>query len=309
MARSGPHPDGEPSSGRVRCQFGRPWYVVSRCDLAEVDTPANHVLAIESIKAAAALVTEDLLSFYSGDQPGHVPGILPGPPPDGDYYWWLGGAMWGTLLDYRAQTSDHSHDTTIMQGMTFQVGDDKDYNPKNWSASMGNDDQAFWGFAALVAAETGFTNPATDTNVDWLALAQAVFNEQSSVDRRVNDTNVGSNCNGGLRWQVYRTNNGFDYINTIANACYFNIGARLARYTEDDMYYSMINSTWELLTRLSYIDAQGNIYDGAHEEDNCTIINHAQFSYNAATLIQGAAVMYNFVSREPLSCRRKENEH
>jgi mannan endo-1,6-alpha-mannosidase len=39
------------------------------------------------------------LSFYDGDQLGRTPGILPGPPPDGDYYWWQAGAMWGTLLD------------------------------------------------------------------------------------------------------------------------------------------------------------------------------------------------------------------
>jgi mannan endo-1,6-alpha-mannosidase len=276
---------------------------LSRCDSTNVNIPPPLTTSwLESVKAAAALVAEDLLSFYSGNLPGQVPGILPGPPPNGDYYWWLGGAMWGTLLDYRAQTNDDSHDDIIMQAMTFQVGDDKDYNPKNWSASMGNDDQAFWGFAALVAAETGFTNPPSDTNLDWLGLAQAVFNEQTSIDRRVNDTGMGSNCNGGLRWQVTRTNNGFDYMNTIVNACYLNIGARLARYTEDDTYATKINTTWDLLTRLGYIDDSGNIYDGAHEEDNCTIINKAQFSYNAATLIQGAAVMYNYVSHGPISC-------
>jgi hypothetical protein len=51
------------------------------------------VITIASIKQAASQVAEDLLSFYVGDQPGMTPGILPGPPPDGDYYWWIGGAM------------------------------------------------------------------------------------------------------------------------------------------------------------------------------------------------------------------------
>jgi hypothetical protein len=73
-------------------------------------------------------------------------------------YWYNGGAMWGTLLDYRYYTGDKSYDATIMQAMTFQSGESKDYMPKNWSASMGNDDQSFWALSALVAAETGFDN-------------------------------------------------------------------------------------------------------------------------------------------------------
>ncbi|KAI1364352.1 family 76 glycoside hydrolase [Xylaria arbuscula] len=247
-----------------------------------------------SIKKAAALVAEDLLSFYHGDEPGWVPGILPGPPPDGDYYWWQGGAMWGTLLDYRNVMGDDTYDDTIFQALQFQVGDEKDYNPANWSASMGNDDQAFWAFAALLAAETGFKNP-DDDQPQWLALAQAVFNEQTTLDRRVD--NSSSNCNWGLRWQVYRTNNGFDYINTVANACYFNIGARLYRYTDNSTYGELAEKTWDLITRLEYISDEYDVYDGAHLPD-CTGVNKAQFSYNAAMLLQGAAYMYNVTEKD-----------
>ncbi|GAW22684.1 hypothetical protein ANO14919_122270 [Xylariales sp. No.14919] len=242
----------------------------------------------ESIKKAAALVAEDLLSFYRGDEPGWVPGILPGPPPDGDYYWWQGGAMWGTLLDYRHVMNDSTYDDTIFTALQFQVGDDKDYNPLNWSASMGNDDQAFWAFAALLAAETGFRDPSS-TQPQWLALAQAVFNEQTHIDRRVDD---GGNCDWGLRWQVYRTNNGWDYINTVANACYFNIGARLARYTANSTYVDLAEKTWDFMWRLGYITKDYDVYDGAHEP-NCTEINKSQFSYNAAMILQGAAFLYN----------------
>ncbi|TGJ86415.1 hypothetical protein E0Z10_g2357 [Xylaria hypoxylon] len=241
----------------------------------------------ESIKAAAALVAQDLLSFYRGDEPGWVPGILPGPPPDGDYYWWQGGAMWGALLDYRNVMGDTSYDDTIFQALQFQVGDEKDYNPANWSASMGNDDQAFWGFSALLAAETGFRDPSS-SQPQWLALAQAIFNEQTHLDRRVE----GGNCDWGLRWQVYRTNNGWDYINTIANACYFNMGARLARYTDNSTYGELAEKTWDLMWRLGYISEDFSVYDGAHEP-NCTSINKAQFSYNAAMIMQGCAYMYN----------------
>lgn len=57
--------------------------------------PCLHVysLSTEAVKMAASEVAEDLLGFYRGEEPGWVYGILPGPPPDGDYYWWIGGAM------------------------------------------------------------------------------------------------------------------------------------------------------------------------------------------------------------------------
>ncbi|KAH8682116.1 family 76 glycosyl hydrolase [Xylariales sp. PMI_506] len=240
------------------------------------------------LSSTAAEVLEDLLTFYHGDEPGWVPGILPGPPPDGDYYWWQGGAMWGAILDYRYRTGDTTYDDIVTTAMLFQVGDGRDYNPRNWSASMGNDDQAFWALSAMLAAETGYTDPAKD-EPQWLALAQAVFNEQTSMDRRV----ASGNCEWGLRWQVYPSNNGYDYINTIANACYFNIGARLARYTLNDTYKDLAEKTFDLLQTLEYVDADWNVYDGAHLPD-CTNINQAQFSYNAAMLLQGSAFMYNY---------------
>lgn len=74
---------------------------------------------------------------------------------------------------------------------------------------MGNDDQGFWGMTAMIAAETGFEDPPPD-GPQWLALAQAVFNDQSDMSRRAPD----GNCKWGLRWQAYQTNNGWDYINS-----------------------------------------------------------------------------------------------
>ncbi|EMR62175.1 putative glycoside hydrolase family 76 protein [Eutypa lata UCREL1] len=238
--------------------------------------------------AAAALVAEDLLTFYPISTPGWVPGILPGPPPDGDYYWWQGGAMWGALMDYRAHTDDDTYDDTISTAMLWQVGPDKDFMPVNWSASMGNDDQAFWALSAMLAAETGFPDPPED-QAQWLALAQAVFNEQTQPERRVDS----GTCEWGLRWQVFSTNNGYNYINTIANACYFNIGTRLARYLDNTTYSDLADRTFTLIHDLGYISDAWDVYDGAHLP-NCSDINKAQFSYNAALLIQGCAFMYNY---------------
>lgn len=86
-----------------------------------------------------------------------------------------------------------------------------------------------------------------------------------------------------------------DICIAIANACYFNIGARLARYTNNDTYMELAARTFDIMQKLSYIDSDWNVYDGAHLPD-CTDINKAQFSYNSAMLLQGAAFLYNYVS-------------
>ncbi|KAF3762016.1 family 76 glycoside hydrolase [Cryphonectria parasitica EP155] len=245
----------------------------------------------QSIRDNAALVAYDLLAtFYQGNQTGKIPGILPGPPPDGDYYWWQGGALWGTMVDYWHYTGDESYVNTTKEALLFQTGPDNNYMHPNWTASLGNDDQAFWGLSAMLAAETLFPDPPADDARQWLALAQAVFNTQAHPDRH-DDT-----CNGGLRWQIPVHNNGYNYKNTISNACFFNMGARLARYTSNSSYYSWAYDTYDWLKKLQYIDDEYNVYDGAHVGTNCTDVNKAQFSYNVGMLLQGAAFMYNYTA-------------
>jgi hypothetical protein len=98
-----------------------------------------------------------------------------------------------------------------------------------------------------------------------------------------------------LRWQVYPYLTGYDYKNSIANGCFFNLGARLARYTSNDTYAKHAESTWTWIQSVGLMDANYNIYDGAHIETNCTDINKVQFSYNMAVWLLGAANMYNYV--------------
>lgn len=231
------------------------------------------------------------MSYYHGDDPGQTPGILPGPPPDGDYYWWEGGALWGTMVDYWHLTGDTTWNNLTQNSLIFQAGGpDYSYQPDNWTLSLGNDDQGFWGMSAMLAAENNFQDPPAD-DPGWLALAQGVFNTQASPDRH-DDT-----CNGGMRWQIPPTNKGYDYKNTIANGIFFNLGARLARYTNNATYADWATKTYEWLEGVGYVDAEYNVYDGAYTGTNCSIINEAQFSYTAAVLLQGAAFMYNYVSK------------
>lgn len=94
-------------------------------------------------------------------------------------------------------------------------------------------------------------------------------------------------------------NNGYDYKNSIANGAYFNIAARLARYTGDASYAEEAESTFQWLRDVGLVDEHYNVWDGAHTGHDCKDINRAQFSYNAAILLQGSAFMYDVVSQQP----------
>jgi mannan endo-1,6-alpha-mannosidase len=110
-------------------------------------------------------------------------------------YWWESGAMWGSLIDYWHYTGDTSYNDVISAGIQHQVGEHLDMMPSNWSQSMGNDDQGFWGMTAMLAAETNFPNPPS-TSPGWLALAQAVWNTQVTRLKLEEDPTTGY-CNGG----------------------------------------------------------------------------------------------------------------
>ncbi|KIH87419.1 mannan endo-1,6-alpha-mannosidase [Sporothrix brasiliensis 5110] len=270
--------------------------VAARTALAALEVDLDNS---DSIIAAAKLKAYDVMTYYKGNLSGQIPGILPGPPPVGEYYWWQGGALWGTMIDYWHYTGDTTYNDEVMQALQFQTGPPQNmYMPYNWTASLGNDDQSFWGMSALLAAEVGFENPPADAP-QWLALAQAVFNSQTTPIRRDDQ------CGGGLRWQITPLNNGYNYKNSIANGCFFNIGARLARYTRNDTYAQWAAETWDWVEGVGLIDAQYNIYDGGHTDKNCTDINRAQFSYNAAIFLQGAAFMFDY-TQDPVWKTRVE---
>jgi mannan endo-1,6-alpha-mannosidase len=233
-----------------------------------------------------------MMTYYKGNLSGQIPGELPGPPPNptitnAGYFWWECGAMFGSLMDYWYYTGDSTYNDVVSQGMLFQVGANADYLPQNQTNGMGNDDQAFWGMAAMTAAELNFPNPPPD-KPQWLALVQAVYNTQLARFDNL--------CGGGLHWQAFPFLNGYSYKNSIANGCFFNIAARLAAYTNNGSYAIQAEKTWDWVTAIGLIDDQYNVYDGTDSNQNCTTINHEQFTYNSAVFLLGAATMYNFVS-------------
>jgi len=192
----------------------------------------------------------------------------------------------GALIDYWYYTGDDKYNDIITQGMLFQVGPGRDYMTPNQTLTEGNDDQGFWGMAAMSAAEYKFPNPAPD-QPQWLALAQAVFNTQAFRW----DT---EHCGGGLRWQIFTWNNGWNYKNSISQACFFNLAARLALYTGNASYAAWADKTWDWMVDRGFIDAKYNIFDGAYIETNCTVLTLWQFSYNPGAFLLGAAALYNY---------------
>ncbi|KAI1460387.1 glycoside hydrolase family 76 protein [Annulohypoxylon moriforme] len=237
-----------------------------------------------SIKSAAALVAEDLMTFYPGNNPGEPVGIFT-PPPEGKYYWWTGSILWNALLDYRNHTGETKYDEDISESLLFQRGPNDNYLPLNWSATIANDDVASWALAAAEAEGIGFQEPG-QTNPNWLTLAKNVFYNLRDGDRRVDD------CEGALRWQIYPYNNGYNYIAASANIFYFNLAAQLAHLTGDQTYEDAADGAYKILENLGFINSKYDVYDGAQVSD-CTAVNKAQFSSNAAMLLQGVAFMYS----------------
>ncbi|OAR03037.1 hypothetical protein LLEC1_04049 [Akanthomyces lecanii] len=235
----------------------------------------------QSVKDTAKGLADDMLSFYSGNKLGGTPGLLPTP-----YYWWEAGAMLGALIDYWYYTGDDEYNDLVSEGLLFQVGTNRDYMPNNQTLTEGNDDQGFWGLAVMSAAEYNFPNPPAD-KPQWLELAQAVFNTQAARW----DT---ADCNGGLRWQIYQWNKGYDYKNSISQACFFALGARLALYTGNQTYADWAERTWDWMWGTGFINNETYyVIDGAAIGDNCSTYSPYQFSYNAGGFILGAAAMYN----------------
>lgn len=211
--------------------------------------------------------------------------------------------MFGSLINYWEYTGDDSYNPTVKQALEFQRGEDENYNPRNQSKNMGVDDQDFWAFAAMDAAEAGFPD-SDDKNIpSWLTLAQAVFNFQKTLWDN-------ATCGGGMRWQVYSFNPGYELKNTISNGGNFQLAARLARYTGNQTYADWADQMWNWMEKSPLFQTQDNIlyiWDNTNADNNCIDVEHFVWSYNYGTMLMGAANMYNFTNgAEPWGQRVQE---
>lgn len=163
---------------------------------------------------------------------------------------------------------------------------------------QGNDDQLHWGLTAMTAAERSFPLPS-GTSATYIELAKGVFNDMTGP--RWNT----STCNGGLQWQFNPANAGFYYKSTITNGAFFQLAARLARYTGNSTYSDWAEKTYDWIAGIGLIDGDYNVYDGAGDGSNCTGLDHDQWSYNVATMLLGAAVLAN-TSTDPIWATRAQ---
>ncbi|KAK9381101.1 glycoside hydrolase [Kockiozyma suomiensis] len=233
------------------------------------------------------------MSYYNGNTSDGTVGKFVSP-----YYWWEAGGAWGSLLDYWFYTGDETYNSQLSEALLANVGPNWTFMPKSEVTTEGNDDQAFWGFVSMAAAERNFTNPPSGSP-QWLSLSQLVFESMAARWDTVY-------CGGGLRWQIFQFNNGYDYKNTISNAGLFMMAARLARYTGNDTYVEWAEKVWNWLDEVNFIDTSVYyFYDGASTSDNCTDISKYQWTYNAAIFLAGSAYLYNYTENTIWSDRVK----
>jgi mannan endo-1,6-alpha-mannosidase len=240
---------------------------------------ADNALLLDSLKTAAKTVASDMIDYYNARDSKDIPGKFDGT-------WWEGGSMFMVLIQYWWLTGDTQFNAAIQEGMYWQKGDD-DFFPSNYSQYLGNDDQVFWGLAAITAAELNF--PEQTNQPSWVSLAQGVFNTQ--VPRW--DT---SSCHGGMRWQIWPYQSGYTTKNAISNGGLFQLAARLALYTKNATYAEWAERIWDWSATTPLLKQKNwNIADSTTCETQCTDHGDWQWTYNYGTYISGAGYMYNYV--------------
>lgn len=194
----------------------------------------------------------------------------------------------GAMLDYSHYTNDSTYDETLTKAISYQVqSPDYDLMVVSHYGDEGNDDQAFWTFTVLSAAERNFPQ-TNDTSIPpWLQVAENSWNTMTS---RWNT----STCGGGLLWQIFASNpNGMNYRNSVSNGGLFQVSARLYRATGNQTYLDWANKIWDWTASVGFVSADYYVFDGADSSDNCTSLNELSFSYAQGIYLYGAAVLAN----------------
>ncbi|KAG7665069.1 uncharacterized protein J8A68_001378 [[Candida] subhashii] len=124
------------------------------------------------------------------------------------------------------------------------------------------------------------------------------------------DARWDSDCGGGLRWQIFTWNSGYDYKNAISNGCLFNLAARLARYTGNGTkYVEVAERVWNWMDDVGFFaeeaDGTMRIYDGANVP-NCTDVTTWRWSYTYGVFLSGCAYMYDFTNDTKWQTRADE---
>jgi mannan endo-1,6-alpha-mannosidase len=233
-------------------------------------SPLIHAQTMESLVTTAAQIAQAMK--LSLPNPSLVLVAQP-------YYWWQSGIVNNALLSYGFVTGDSQFQDLAKNTIYSQATAANDFMMPD---ATGNDDQAWWALSALTAAENGVPVPAGAPT--FLSMAQNVFNEQKA---RWDE----STCGGGLRFKINAGDAGYDYKSSIANGLFFQLAARLAKFTSDADARAWAEKSYTWVASAGLIDADFNVYDGVDAASGCAEPNPKQWSYNAGAFLYGAAVM------------------
>lgn len=196
----------------------------------------------------------------------------------------------GAMLDYSHYTNDSTYDEILTTAISAQaVSPTYDLMVPAYYGSEGNDDQSFWTFTVLSAAERNFPQTLDTSVPSWLQIAE---NSWNTLTARWNT----SACGGGFLWQIFADNpNGLNYRNSVSNGGILQISARLYRATGNQTYLDWANKIWDWSTGIGFVDSNYYVYDGADSRENCSIASrdNVTFSYGAGIYMYGAAVLAN----------------
>ncbi|KAF2186765.1 glycoside hydrolase family 76 protein [Zopfia rhizophila CBS 207.26] len=228
--------------------------------------------SLSSIKDSASDIAKSLTFLY----PDKDVGLLPAP-----YWWWQSGSALDGLIAYWHTTGDGQYNNLVAKTLVSQGTDKKDFMTPD---ATGNDDQAWRGIAAMSAAEYGLLSPPNSPS--WLELTQNVLNEQKG---RWDD----GRCGGGMKWKINQGDDGWHYKSTITNGLFFQLAARIGRFTGDVEALKWAEKSYDWTVGVGLIDKDYNVYDGTDDAkgSGCVDVNHDQWSYNVGVFMYGAAVM------------------
>ncbi|KAG5367196.1 Mannan endo-1,6-alpha-mannosidase DCW1 [Yarrowia sp. B02] len=231
----------------------------------------------QSVNSDTKLIAKGLLDYYAGSHYGGTVGMFVQP-----YYWWHAGAAWNSMVEYWAITGDDTYLDTTKQALISQRGDKYDLMVANYSTSEGNDDQGVWALTMMAAAERGF--PDAGDGHSWLDVAKNAF--ATMVAR------WDSNCGGGVRWQIFSSNNGWNYKNSVSNGAIFSLAARLYYNTGEKLYLEWAETAWNWLWNSGLIEHDSYRVNDGLDADDCSQITHYLWTYNAGMMQSGTAYLY-----------------
>jgi len=194
------------------------------------------------------------------------------------------------MVEYSHLTGDSQYDELVSQALQFQLGDYNAFMPANQTKTLGNDDQSAWGLAAMTAAEVGFVKPA---NASWAEFAINVWNTQAL---RLDAEEKSGICGGGLRWQIFSFNNGYEYKNAWSNGNFFLLSARLAKFTNNATYSQYADKVFKWSRDVKLVSDSYQVLDGTTTTSKCSTVLKVQWTANLGLFAEGAALMYNMVN-------------